>query len=122
MALPTWAQGPHDQGRRGSGPSSSSAPSAGNKSGAIISAALNTVLSSIPGARPAVSDAADPIRPRAWVAGVWFLRSPSGGECPGDALGAFGDGEQLLAALTTYHSLVLWNVVPGEKVGWEGRR
>ena len=55
-------------------------------------------------------------QPRAWVEGVWFVRSPTGGESPGDALGAFGEGVQLLAAATAERTVVLWDVVTGAKV------
>ena len=51
-----------------------------------------------------------------WVQGVWFVRSPTGGDSPGDALGAYGEGVQLLAAATVDRTVVLWDFVTGAKV------
>ena len=87
---------------------------AGGVAGAI-SAALDVVLGTGSDGPPA-SAGHEESKPPAWVVGVWFVRSPTGSESPGDALGAFGDGVQLLAAATADQAVVLWDIVTGNKV------
>ena len=91
-------------------------PAAAGGVAAAISAALDVVLGSGSEGQLPASAGYEESKPPAWVVGVWFVRSPTGGESPGDALGAFGDGVQLLAAATADQAVVLWDIVTGNKV------